>query len=118
MLRSSNVWPAAQGIQSSLRFKMIVKTHKTSDGRKILAICDDDLIGKKFEEKNVQLDLTSGFYNGEKRTESEIEKMFDDAYIVNMVGKNSVELGKKAGIVSEENIIYVKKIPHSQTVLF
>jgi hypothetical protein len=97
---------------------MIVKIHKTQDGKKIVAICDEELIGKKFKEKNIQIDLSSNFYNGEKKTEKDIKKIFDDAYIVNMVGKKSVNLGKKAGIVLENNIIYVQKIPHAQTVLF
>ncbi len=40
---------------------MIVNIHKTSDGRRIIAVCDSELIGKKFEEHNLQLDLTSNF---------------------------------------------------------
>jgi len=97
---------------------MIVKIHKTQDGKKLVAVCDKELLGKKFKEKNIQLDLSSDFYNGEEKNEEELMKMFDDAYIVNMVGKKAVDLGKKAGIVLEENIVYVKKIPHAQAVLF
>lgn len=97
---------------------MIVNVHKTQDGKKIVAICDEDLIGKKFVEKNIQLDLSSNFYNGERKSEDEIIKILDDAYIVNMVGKNSVNLGKKTGIILENNVIYVKGIPHAQAILF
>ena len=97
---------------------MIVKIHKTQDGKKIVAVCDEELIGKKFKEKSIQLDLSSNFYKGEKKSEEEIIKMFDDAYIVNMVGKNAINLGKKVGIVLENNIIYVQKIPHAQAILF
>ena len=97
---------------------MIVNIHKTQDGKKIVVICDDELIGKKFEEKNIQLDLNSNFYKGEKKSEKEIRKMFDDAYIVNMVGNESVNLGKKTGIVLEDKVIYVQKVPHAQAILF
>jgi len=97
---------------------MIVKVHKTQEGKKIVAVCDEELIGKKLKEKNIQLDLSSDFYNGEKKSEEEILKLFDEAYIVNLVGKKAVNLGKKAGIVLEENIIYVQKIPHTQAILF
>ena len=34
---------------------MIVKVHKTLDGRKIIAICDSDLIGKK-ARRNMEKD--------------------------------------------------------------
>ena len=97
---------------------MIVKVHQTHEGKKIVAVCDEELIGKKLKEKNIQLDLSSEFYNGKKKSEEDILKFFDDAYIVNLVGKKAVNLGKKAGIVLEENIIYVKKTPHTQAILF
>jgi hypothetical protein len=97
---------------------MIVKIHKTQDGKKIVAVCDEDLIGKKFKEGNIRLDLSSDFYNGEKKSEEETKKIFDDAYVVNIVGEKAVNLGKKAGIVLEDNIIYVKKVPHAQAILF
>jgi len=97
---------------------MIVNIHKTQDGKKIVAVCDEDLIGKRFKEGNIQLDLSSDFYKGEKKNEEEIKKMFDDAYIVNMVGEKSVDLGKKAGIILEDNVLYVQKIPHAQAILF
>lgn len=44
---------------------MIVKMHKTQDNRIVLAVCDNDLLDKKFEEGKMQLDLTSYFYKGE-----------------------------------------------------
>ncbi len=97
---------------------MIVKIHKTQDRKKIVAVCDEDLIGKKLKEKNIQLDLSSDFYKGEKRSEEEVMKIFYDAYIVNMVGKKSVEMGKRAGFVLEEQVIYIQKVPHAQAILF
>ena len=50
---------------------MIVKIHKTRDRRKIIAVCDENLIGKRFEEREMQLDLSSDFYNGELMNEEE-----------------------------------------------
>ena len=97
---------------------MIVKVHQTHEGKKIVAVCDEELIGKKLKEKNIQLDLSSEFYNGEKKSEKDILKLFDDAYIVNLVGKKAVNLGKKVGLVLESDAIYVQKIPHIQAILF
>ena len=96
---------------------MIVKIHKTSDNRKIIAVCDKDLIGKKFEEHGLQLDLTSDFYKGEEKKEQEILELFKTAYIVNLVGKKSVELGRKTGVVDKKNIIKIKGVPHVQALL-
>ncbi len=38
---------------------ILAKTH-VANGRKIVAACDSELLGKKFEEKNLQIDLTGG----------------------------------------------------------
>lgn len=96
---------------------MITKVHKTPDGRKIVAVCDNDLIGKKFEEKNLQLDLSSSFYNGEEKSEEEIIELIKGSYIVNIVGEKSINLAVKLGIVDKKNVIKIKKIPHAQVIL-
>ena len=96
---------------------VIVKVHKTPDGRKVVAICDKDLLGKKFEEGKLQLDLTSDFYNGDEMSEEDIIKELKDASVVNIVGEDSIKLGIKLGCVNEGNIIRIKGIPHAQGVL-
>jgi len=95
---------------------MIVNLHK-SDGKIILAVCDKELIGKKFVEKNMQLDLTSNFYKGKEMSDEELGVLINKAYIVNLVGKKSVDFGIKKGIVAEKHIITVKNIPHAQAVI-
>lgn len=96
---------------------MIIKAHKTQEGRTILAICDNNLIGKKFEEKNLQLDLTSNFYKGEKKSEKEIINYLKDCYTVNIVGEKSINLAIKLGIINKSKVIKIKNIPHAQAIL-
>jgi hypothetical protein len=96
---------------------MIVKTHTSKEGI-LLAVCDSDILGKKFEDDKLQLDLTGGFYKGEEKSEDELREMLKTAYIVNLVGKNSVDFAIKEGIVSEDNVIKVQGVPHAQAVLF
>ena len=66
---------------------MLVKVHKNTEGQILLAICDDDLIGKKFEEGNLQLDLSSDFYKGEEKSEDEI---MDLAFYPKNLDKTSI----------------------------
>jgi hypothetical protein len=42
---------------------MYVKIHKT-ENKDIVAVCDEDLLGKKFEEKELILDVSEEFYKG------------------------------------------------------
>ena len=97
--------------------RMIVKLHKTNDGRRVLAICDDDLLCKRFEEGNKQLDLTSDFYRGEKKNEKEAVEMIKGTYMVNIVGEEGINLALNLGIVDKKQIIKIKNIPHAQAIL-
>ena len=94
---------------------MSVKVH-TSQGRAILAVCDSDLIGKKFSEGDLQLDLTSSFYKGEEMEEKRILEYFKVVNTVHLVGGKSVALGVKAGMIDERHVLKVDGIPHAQFV--
>ena len=96
---------------------MIVKAH-FGKNQLILAVCDKDILNKKFLDGNLQLDLTSDFYKGEEKTEHEIIAMIKKAYIVNAVGKNSVVCCVKAGIVDKNKIKKIKNIPYAYMVRF
>ena len=93
---------------------MIVKKHRAPGGRLVLAVCDDDILGKRFSEGELQLDLSSNFYDGAKMTEEETEKLFRSASIINFVGKKAVRLGLKSKLISESRIITISGIPHAQ----
>ena len=96
---------------------MIVKVHKNAEGKEIAAVCDEELIGKKFEEGKRQLDLTSDFYKGEIKSAEETGDIIRNAYTVNLVGEKSVGLALKEGIIQEGHVIKIAGIPHAQAVL-
>jgi len=95
---------------------MIVKIHSTPNG-KMLAICDSELLGKTFEEDEKQLDLSSNFYKGEEKNPEETEKLLRGCYIVNAVGKESVELLVKNNLIKKENVGVVSGVPYAQCVV-
>lgn len=95
----------------------IVKVNKVSDRRLILAICDSDLVGKKFDDGKLQLDLTGEFYQGEEMDDEKIMCLLPKTYILNLVGKESVDFGVKHELVENKNIKKVKNIPHAQVML-
>jgi hypothetical protein len=95
---------------------MIAKKHFIEDGRLILSVCDNSILGKKFETPKLKLDLSSDFYNGKEKTEEEIKKLIGNAYMINLVGNNSVGLGLKIGVISKNDVIKIKNIPYVQAV--
>ena len=96
---------------------MIVKTHISPEGKKIVAVCDSDIIGKKFEDGKIQLDLCSDFYKGIEKQEKELDEIIKTAYILNVVGASSIGWAIKKGLISDNGIIKVEGIPHAQIVM-
>lgn len=92
---------------------MLVKIHKAS--RWIVAICDSDLIGKKFEQGKRQLDLTTSFFKGDEKTEQEVREIIldyqrEDACF-NIAGKQACEIAKELGVVDDNGIIRIQNVP-------
>jgi len=94
---------------------ILVKKH-IANHKLVLAVCDERLVGKKFEDDGILLDVNEGFYKGQKEPEEKIVQLMGSAHIINIVGKDSVALAINAGIISKENIITVKGIPHAQCI--
>lgn len=83
--------------------------------RDVVAVCDSELLGKRFEEGKFQLDIKESFYAGEKKTEKEIiemmrEMLTEDATF-NIVGHKSIDAAIKAGIIDKSSIGKIQGIP-------
>lgn len=85
---------------------MLIKIHNSY--RMIVAICDNELLGKKFEEGNLQLDLTGTFFKGENKTDEEVLRIIIDALkedaTINAVGDKSCDFLVGIGVVKKDSI--------------
>lgn len=92
--------------------------------RRVVAICDSDIVGKKFEEGERQLDVKESFYLGEGKREVEEEELIqiirenilEDATF-NIVGKKSIEAAIKSGLIDKESIMSISGIPYSLVLI-
>jgi len=98
---------------------MLIKIHPSY--RKVIAICDSDLLGKKFEQGKMQLDLTGDFFKGDEKSDEEIIQIMQDAATedatFNIIGKKSIETALKAGIIDKSGIKTIQEIPFALTLL-
>jgi hypothetical protein len=92
---------------------MFVKIHRSY--RDIVAVCDEELIGKTFGEGKFQLEVKENFFKGETIDE---EKTFDimvdfqkEDATFNIVGEKSVNLALEAGIINKKGIKKIQDIP-------
>jgi len=82
----------------------------------LIGACDEHLIGKKFEDGKLQLDVSREFYDGERITEEILKKYLEDSTIANLVGEKTVNCAIKLGLIDPECIIRIKGVPHAQMV--
>ena len=94
---------------------MFMKRYDT-DGKVIVAVCDKDLIGKKFREGNLVLKLDGSFYKGCEACEDEIKEALACASIANLAGKRSIACAVRCGCIDPDTVIYIDGIPHAQMV--
>ncbi len=97
-------------------FLNIIKSY-----RDVVAICDKEILGKKFEEGKFQLNVKENFYKGDLIDEQSIikiiKKMAAEDATFNIVGEKSVNTALKVEIISKEEIGRIKGIPFA-LVLF
>ena len=97
--------------------KVRLKVHEAY--RKIVAVSDLELFGKKFIEGNKQIDVDKIFYAGDEMEEDkalEIMKMeYADDSTFSIVGKNSIKLAIKAGIIANKPkaILTIQGVPYA-----
>ncbi len=93
---------------------ILVKVHETPNG-KLIAVCDKELLGRRFEEGNKELDLIrySDFYQGEMEDEEVFAEGLDpeDFYTVNAIGERATGVFIKKGIVRKSQVDSVQGIP-------
>lgn len=94
---------------------MYVKIHEAY--RLIVAICDSDILGKKFEDGNMQLDVGERFYKGEEMEKEEIISLLkkyarEDATFI-IAGKESIKAAIESGIIDKNAVKKIAGIPHA-----
>ncbi len=82
----------------------------------LIGACDEKLIGKKFVDGKLQIDVSKEFYDGERITVEVLKKYLENATIANLVGEQTVQYAIKLGLVDPDCVLRIKGIPHAQIV--
>ena len=92
-----------------------VRRHLTG-GELLVAACDAALLGKRFEEGELRLELLPGFYDGERVDRRLFLEVLSLATIANLAGEETVGAAVEAGLVDPECVIQIDGVPHAQLV--
>ncbi|MFH1787469.1 MAG: DUF424 domain-containing protein [archaeon] len=98
---------------------ILIKIHKSY--RYVVAICDSELLGKKFEQGRFQLDIKESFFKGKKtskeKTIQTMKKMSIEDSTFNIIGEKSITCALEAGIISKEGIKTIQDIPFALVLI-
>jgi hypothetical protein len=82
----------------------------------VVAVCDEDILGKTLEGGKVPFKVSEGFYKGTLGDVDEAIKAMKQATICNLVGKQIVKAAIDCHMVHERAVIYLGDVPHAQIV--
>jgi len=82
----------------------------------LLAACDREIIGKTFNEGDLTLEVSEGFYRGDAADLSELEDLVKKASIVNLTGTRVVDEAVDKGLINKGNILTIEGIKHAQII--
>lgn len=94
---------------------MILRERETEQGL-LVAVCDSDVLGERFEDGDVSITVTEEFYAGEEADETAVIESLTRAAIANIVGTRAVALAVEEGIIDDENVLTIDGTRHAQLV--
>ena len=91
---------------------MILTAHINHDGQKVVAIIDDELLGRRIDGGDIELKFDSQFYAGEHMDEAMIMKEIRESYMLNCAGEHTISFLREHGLISEDDINIIEGVPY------
>jgi hypothetical protein len=89
--------------------------------RDVVAICDKELLGKKFEEGKLQLDVKESFFKGKESSKQEVSEIMIDMKLedstFNIVGEKSIKTALESGIITKDGVRRIANIPFALVLM-
>ena len=92
-----------------------VRIHSNRDER-ILAACDEEVLGNTYRGNGMRITVSEEFYNGELVPEEAFVERMKSATIMNLVGHRTIGLAVENGFVDEDCILVIGETRHAQVV--
>ena len=82
----------------------------------LLAVCDEELLGKTLKHGKLVFKIQEKFYKGPKMPVGDAIELIKESTIVNIVGSNVVKRAIEEGLVHPEAVLQISGVPHAQIV--
>ena len=85
------------------------------DSERLLAACDEEILGRTFAGDGMRLKISETFYKGELVTEDAFRERMKSVTMMNLAGERTVTIAQAAGYASE--ILVIGGVKHAQAVI-
>lgn len=82
----------------------------------LLAVCDEELAGKIFEDGRARIAVSRHFYCDRLCDGNELVARMRTATIINMVGSRCVAIAVGQGFVKRESVLKIGAVEHAQAI--
>ena len=93
-----------------------LKIHK-KENEVIVAVCDKEILGKKFKTGKLQLEVNEKFYKGDLVNIENVMGAMKNATIANLVGNRIVDAAISNKFIEPENVLDIGGVKHAQLVV-
>lgn len=87
-----------------------VRTSTYRDSR-MLNICDENLLGKVLQKDKLKMNISKNYYGQRLVDKSEAEQLMKDSSILNLVGKETIEISVNLKIGSRQGVKVIDDVP-------
>lgn len=96
--------------------KFFTKT-SNNNGETLLAVCDEEIAEKTFEDDKAKITVSKSFYCGEICDEGRLIEKMRTSTIINLAGNRCVSVAINSGFVKKEKVLKIGAIKHAQAVI-
>lgn len=77
----------------------------------MLNICDEDVLGKVLKKDHLQINISKSYYGQRLVEKDEAENLMRDSTILNLVGKETIEMSINLKIGSQQGVKVIEDVP-------
>lgn len=85
--------------------------------QRLLAACDEELLGGDYREGKYHLQVAPGFYDGLRVDEAGLAAYLQACTIANLVGPRTVQVAIGLGLVDPAHVLTVAGVAHAQLLV-
>ncbi|MEM3007234.1 MAG: DUF424 domain-containing protein [Candidatus Nitrosotenuis sp.] len=90
--------------------KFFIRTSNYQNSR-MLNICDEELLGKTVKQDKLQITISASYYGHRLVDQTEAERLMKSSSILNMVGKDTIDMSIKLKIGSRAGVKTIDDVP-------